>query len=121
MIKVKQGLYAYLGVREYFLYDPTGDYLAPPLQGFRLLHTGLWDELSPEVRDDGTLVMESEVLGLELHVEAGNELRFFDPTQQWRLPAYAEANKYAAGEWNKAHKPEWALMLAKKFFSWRRG
>jgi Uma2 family endonuclease len=27
-------LYAEMGVREYFLYDPTADYLDPPLQGF---------------------------------------------------------------------------------------
>ena len=29
-------IYARLGVQEYFLYDPTADYLDPPLQGFRL-------------------------------------------------------------------------------------
>ena len=29
----KRALYATLGVREYFLYDPKGEYLDPPLQG----------------------------------------------------------------------------------------
>lgn len=28
--------YSNIGVKEYFLYDPTEDYLEPPLQGFRL-------------------------------------------------------------------------------------
>ena len=32
----KRDVYASLGVREYFLYDPRGEYLTPPLQGFRL-------------------------------------------------------------------------------------
>jgi Uma2 family endonuclease len=32
----KPEIYARLGVREYFLYDPTDEYLEPPLQGFRL-------------------------------------------------------------------------------------
>lgn len=36
-------------------------------------------------------------------------------------PTWAEANKYAAGEWKKAHKPEAALRWAERFFRWRRG
>jgi Uma2 family endonuclease len=32
----KPQLYEKLGISEYFLYDPTADYLHPPLQGFRL-------------------------------------------------------------------------------------
>ena len=30
---IKRDLYRSLGVREYFLFDPTNDYLKPPLQG----------------------------------------------------------------------------------------
>ena len=33
----KRALYALLGVREYFLFDPLGEYLKPPLQGFTLV------------------------------------------------------------------------------------
>jgi Uma2 family endonuclease len=33
----KKGIYAFLGVDEYFQYDPTGDYLTPQLQGLRLV------------------------------------------------------------------------------------
>jgi len=36
-------------------------------------------------------------------------------------PTMSEANKYAAGEWKKARKPETLLELARKFFAWRRG
>ena len=36
-------------------------------------------------------------------------------------PTLAEANKYAAGVWKKAHAPQWALQLAERFHAWRRG
>ncbi|MDQ3479448.1 MAG: FAD-dependent oxidoreductase [Pseudomonadota bacterium] len=36
-------------------------------------------------------------------------------------PTMAEANKYAAGEWKKAHKPERALRLLERYHAWRRG
>lgn len=35
-------------------------------------------------------------------------------------PTWMEANKYAAGNWKKAHAPAWALALLKKFHNWRR-
>ena len=35
-------------------------------------------------------------------------------------PSMLEANKFAAGEWKKARKPEGALNLLKKFHDWRR-
>ena len=35
-------------------------------------------------------------------------------------PTWSEANKFAAGEWKKANKPEAALRWAERFFSWRR-
>ncbi|WP_036160818.1 FAD-dependent oxidoreductase [Marinimicrobium sp. LS-A18] len=36
-------------------------------------------------------------------------------------PTLAEANKYAAGEWKKAHKPEAVLQWLDKYHNWRRG
>ncbi|ROQ21409.1 pyruvate/2-oxoglutarate dehydrogenase complex dihydrolipoamide dehydrogenase (E3) component [Marinimicrobium koreense] len=36
-------------------------------------------------------------------------------------PTLAEANKYTAGEWKKAHKPEAVLKWLEKFHTWRRG
>jgi pyruvate/2-oxoglutarate dehydrogenase complex dihydrolipoamide dehydrogenase (E3) component len=35
-------------------------------------------------------------------------------------PTMAEANKYAAGEWKKAHKPERLLAWVERFHRWRR-
>ena len=36
-------------------------------------------------------------------------------------PTLAEANKYAAGEWKRAHQPERLLVWARRFHDWRRG
>jgi pyruvate/2-oxoglutarate dehydrogenase complex dihydrolipoamide dehydrogenase (E3) component/uncharacterized membrane protein YdjX (TVP38/TMEM64 family) len=36
-------------------------------------------------------------------------------------PTMSEANKYAAGEWKKAHKPERALRWLERYHKWRRG
>ena len=36
-------------------------------------------------------------------------------------PTMAEANKYAAGEWKKAHAPEKILKWLEKYHAWRRG
>jgi pyruvate/2-oxoglutarate dehydrogenase complex dihydrolipoamide dehydrogenase (E3) component/uncharacterized membrane protein YdjX (TVP38/TMEM64 family) len=36
-------------------------------------------------------------------------------------PTLAEANKYAAGEWKRAHAPQQLLAWVKKYHDWRRG
>jgi len=36
-------------------------------------------------------------------------------------PTMMEANKYAAGNWKRAHAPQGALRLAERLFAWRRG
>ncbi|MEM6493478.1 MAG: FAD-dependent oxidoreductase [Pseudomonadota bacterium] len=36
-------------------------------------------------------------------------------------PTMAEANKFAAGNWKKANKPEGLLIWVEKFFNWQRG
>jgi pyruvate/2-oxoglutarate dehydrogenase complex dihydrolipoamide dehydrogenase (E3) component len=36
-------------------------------------------------------------------------------------PTMAEANKYAAGQWRRAHQPERLLHWVQKFHDWRRG
>ena len=36
-------------------------------------------------------------------------------------PTMAEANKYAAGEWRKAHRPERLLAWVERYHRWRRG
>jgi Uma2 family endonuclease len=81
---VKRGLYAMLGVQEYFLFDPLGDYLAPRLQGFRL-EEGSYTALTPDAQGDLT----SASLGLELRLRDG-ELRFYDARAGRWLPTPGE-------------------------------
>jgi Uma2 family endonuclease len=84
----KRGIYAFLGVREYFQYDPTHDYLVPALQGTRLV-AGSYQALIPTTLPDGTLVLHSEALGLDLRFEEGT-LRFYDPIAAQKLLSHAE-------------------------------
>jgi len=87
----KRGTYAFLGVPEYFQFDPTGDYLRPPLQGLRLVgdhYVALPTNQSPE----GTLSVSSAVLGMELRVESG-VLHFYDPTTGQKLFSHREAEQ----------------------------
>ncbi|MEH2065911.1 MAG: Uma2 family endonuclease [Nostoc sp.] len=72
----KKGIYAFLGVREYFQYDPTGDYLNPQLQGLHLVE-GNYFPVATNTLTDGTVSLASQVLGLELRLEAG-KLRFYN-------------------------------------------
>ena len=36
-------------------------------------------------------------------------------------PTWSEANKYAAGEWKRAHQPLALLRWVEKFHAWQRG
>jgi Uma2 family endonuclease len=67
-----------LKVREYFQFDPTEDYLKPPLQGFRLVA----GRFRPIKAVNGRLL--SQVLGLHLERD-GTQLRLFDPVTGRRL------------------------------------
>lgn len=67
----KPVIYEEIGVKEYFVYDPTSDYLEPPLQGFRLID-GEMVQLQPV---HGVLHCETLQLGLRLNRQ---ELEFFD-------------------------------------------
>ena len=83
----KKGIYAFLGVREYFQYDPTGDYLNPQLQGLRLAD-GNYFPVATNTLPDGMSLL-SEVLGLELQVKAG-EMRFYDAATGQKLLSHEE-------------------------------
>jgi Uma2 family endonuclease len=79
----KKGLYEQLGVEEYILFDPYGEYLKPPLQGFRLTRSGY--EPIP-LEPDGSL--RSRTTGLILRREReqdGERLRLVDPATGERL------------------------------------
>jgi len=77
-----------LGVREYFLFDPTEDYLEPPLQGHRLVG----GQLVPIEPVSGRL--PSEILHLHLERDQ-SELRLYDPVTQSRLLARIEKTHLA--------------------------
>jgi Uma2 family endonuclease len=83
----KRGIYAYLGVREYWQYDPTGDYLDPPLQALQLIERNYWPLRSP-----GGSSLHSGVLGLDLRLEEG-VLRFYDPHTGEKLRSHLETEQ----------------------------
>jgi Uma2 family endonuclease len=84
-----------LRVREYFLFDPDGDYLDPPLQGYRL-RKGAYQR----IRAVGGR-LPSQVLGLHLE-GVGRDLRLWSsetgawlPTPAERLQQYEQARQDA--------------------------
>ena len=83
-LRTKYDLYARLGVTEYFLFDPLGEYLRPPCRGYRL-DQDHYRPLSPA--EDGSLW--SAVLGLALHPR-GEQLRLYDPARRRWFPTPAE-------------------------------
>ncbi|MBW3543691.1 MAG: Uma2 family endonuclease, partial [Planctomycetes bacterium] len=85
----KPEVYRRLGVREYFLYDPTADYLKPPLRGFRLAG----DAYCP-IEPDATGALISEELDLLLRLE-GRDLWLFDRGSGERLLTEVEAGRAA--------------------------
>ena len=87
-VERKPDIYAGLGVREYFLFDPRSEYLSPRLQGYRLVD-GTYERLTAVESIDRTLTLHSEVLGLELRAK-GEEMRFRDPATGETLLSYGE-------------------------------
>jgi Uma2 family endonuclease len=98
----KRAVYAMLGVQEYFLYDPLGEYLRPPLQGYRL-QEGEYQRILPEANGGLT----SQTLVLELQVEEGR-LRLVNPATGERLltPAEAQAAHRAEASARRAAEAE---------------
>ncbi len=82
-----------LGVREYFLFDPNGEYLEPRLQGFRLVNR----QYIPIVADpeDGVY---SQVLGLHLQPEEDQLHLIEAETGQRLLTAHEERLARQAAE-----------------------
>jgi Uma2 family endonuclease len=68
----KKALYERLGVTEYILYDPLGEYLNPRIQGFRL-NGGKYAPIPQESRGS----LQSRTVGLTFTME-GPELRLID-------------------------------------------
>ena len=86
----KREIYARLGVREYWQYDPTGEYFSPVLQGLRLAGGDNVRQLAV-ASPDGALTLQSETLGLELRAQGG-EMRFRDPATGQILFSHSEAD-----------------------------
>lgn len=86
VFKIK--LYSDLGVRELFLYDPTADYLKPPLKGYRLVDEGAYAPLAPDA--DGHV--ESAELGIRLRLQ-GRKLVMTDALTGKRLLTEAETER----------------------------
>lgn len=80
-----------LRVPEYFQFDPYGDYLTPPFQGYRLVG----GQYRPMRLKDGRL--RSRQLNLILEPD-GKQLRLVDPETGLRLPTRAEARAAAEAE-----------------------
>ena len=91
----KRGLYAELGVREYWLFDPKDEYFDPPLQGLVLRERAY--RALPALVENGARTIRSEVLSLDLRAESG-KLRFRDPATGQYLKSHAEATKALAEE-----------------------
>ncbi|MEZ6137177.1 MAG: Uma2 family endonuclease [Pirellulaceae bacterium] len=84
-LEIKPQIYAGLGIAEYFLFDPTCDYLDPQLQGNRLVN-GEYQRVATDAR--GRLF--SQQWELELCVEH-EELQFYRIDNGQRLLTAAES------------------------------
>jgi len=84
----KKALYEFLGIQEYFLFDPLDEYLKPRLQGFRLVR----GQYMPIPLKNGAFT--SQELGLILR-PAGHMLRVIDPETGEALPSLEEAAEKA--------------------------
>ena len=87
-LTTERDVYAKLGVREYFLFDPAGDRMRPPLQGYRLD----WGRYEPLPALD-PLAVRSGVLGLDLWVDDLRHLRMRDAMTGENLPSIEESEE----------------------------
>jgi hypothetical protein len=97
----KPAVYARIGVKEYLLFDPIGEYLRPRLQGFRLVKGVYVPTKSP--RPDR---LSSSELGLDFVIDE-HLLRVIDPRTGRRLPTreeHQEQLKLARREARKAKR-----------------
>ena len=82
-MREKRDIYAEMGVTEYWRFDPSGSYFAPPLIGERLEY-GEYTRIPLETDGEGIMRGGSAVLGLDICVMRDGNLRFHDPASgQW--------------------------------------
>ena len=98
-VEDKPAIYARIGVREYWRFDPSGgNYHGEPLSGFRLLN-GVYQPIELTREPDGVLKGYSPVLELSLCWDEGWP-RLYDPAagtylENWRQEAVARATAEA--------------------------
>ena len=82
-MREKRGIYAEMGVTEYWRFDPTSSYFSPPLIGETLVG-GEYTAIELITGDEGILRGQSAVLGLDICALPDGDLRFYDPaSDQW--------------------------------------
>ncbi len=95
---VKTALYARLGVREYFVFDPLREYMKEPFAGFRL-ENGLYSPI-PTDEEGG---VHCEELGATLKRDE-DLLRVVDPETGRYVPSIEEAARMAREEAERAER-----------------
>jgi Uma2 family endonuclease len=108
--KTKPDIYESLGVKEYFQYDPSGDYLNPILQGLRLVNDR-YEQIPINNIAFDTLWLYSEVLGLELHIVSG-ELRLRNPQTGEFLKTYQQSEQERRAEHSARLAEQQARLVA---------
>lgn len=95
-IVTKPALYASLGIKEYFLFDPLFEYLDEQLLGYRMVD-GEYIPIKPDTDGD----LHSEELGIIFSID-GALLRVVDPQTGEFIPALEEAVEQAEQEAQRA-------------------
>ena len=99
----KRDIYAAMGVTEYWRFDPRGEFFVPELIGEQL-SGGEYRPLPLRTDADGIVRGHSALLGLDICVRPGLELRLYDPAAgQWLL---APEESYAAHQAAEAARRE---------------
>ncbi len=105
----KPALYARLGVKEYFLFDPLGEYLDPPLQGYRLAGED-YERIEPDAHGE----LESHELGLRLRIGEGHLEFVRGDTGQRLLTADERAKREAERAKREAERAKREAERAKR-------
>lgn len=80
----KSELYKRLGIKEYFIFDPLGEFLIEPFQGMRLIGNSY-----VALKMDADDALWSEELGLKLRRD-DDTLRVIDPEDNTVMPVFDE-------------------------------